>query len=200
MLEALKKKLGITPVEKDAEMQEETKQAAVQEPVTDPVAAERGFVVHTFEAPADAASYHQVVTAAAHATAQVETLTAQLAAALEANAKMSAVVAEVEAAKAAALAETKATKMAARKALVVDSIGDAKADAFLAATDALDDTAFAAVHSALAGSVHAEANTTFFKEVGVDEKADATKVAANTETQEMIALKKKYQAAQPANK
>jgi hypothetical protein len=99
------------------------------------------------------------------------------------------IVDEVNAAKAAAQAEAHALKMAARKAAVVAAVGEAKATAFLAATESLDDAAFEAVAAALTGTVAAEANSALFKEVGVDGQVDASKPA---ESQEMKILKKKY--------
>jgi hypothetical protein len=145
MKDAIKKMLGIAPQEK--EMKET------------PIVTEATVVDNTAELTALQAQV-------AEQTAQLEKLTALLA---DAN----AVIATSMEAAAKAEAEAHAVKMEARKATIVENIGTAKAEAFLLATEALDDTAFAAVASALAGSVEFEANTTLFKEVGVDASATA---------------------------
>ncbi len=126
-------------------------------------------------------------------TAQSETfakLTQDLAAAQSA-------LAVVEQEKVQAVANAKAVKMAARKATVEMNIGTAKADAFLAATEMLDDVAFDAVASALAGSVVAEANTALFKEVGVV-GAVVPEHVPEAKSEEMRILEAKYKQA-PAN-
>lgn len=124
--------------------------------------------------------------------ATVATLTAQLA---EASMKLEAAntaLAAVELAKQASAELAKVKQMAARKAVVVDTIGTAKADAFLSATESLDDAAFEAVHMALVGSTVKEAGSALFKESGVDVTADASKVGEITP--EMKALTAKYTA------
>jgi hypothetical protein len=95
-------------------------------------------------------------------------------------------------ARAKAEADAKTAKMAARKATVVDVIGDLKADAFLAATENLDDGAFDAVASALTGRAADEAASKLFREVGVDAQADATNTA--TESAEARILRAQYAA------
>lgn len=129
---------------------------------------------------------------AEHATAAAE-VAEKLVSATEVITQATAIVEQANLEKAAALAEVKAVKMAARKAVVVANIGEEKADAFLAATEMLEDTAFDAVTGALAGSMKAEAESVLFKEVGVEAKVDATAEAV-TESAEMTILKKKYKA------
>lgn len=133
--------------------------------------------------------------------AQVEALTADLGEKLEAangalaemtakfeeaQAQLSAIAAE----KAQMVTDALAAKLAARKEKVVAAIGTEKADGLMLATEGLDDTAFEAVVSALAGSVAAEAASPLFKEVGVTAEADAAKVVE--ESAEMKLLKKQY--------
>lgn len=97
-----------------------------------------------------------------------------------------------EGAQAALVADAKAKVLAARKEKIVAAVGTGKADALLTATESLEDAAFNAVVSAMAGSVDAEANTNLFKEVGVDAQADATQVTeADNETAKLLAAKYK---------
>jgi hypothetical protein len=158
LLEDLKKKIGAKPVEtKEEEMTVET------------------------VAQVELATHEAVVAELATLKADFEAQAAQLATALEA---IEAVKAEAEAAKTAlaavaeekaqAEAAVKAEKMAKRRAAVEANIGTDKADAFMEATKELDDTAFAAICSAMAGTVKAETESELFKEVGVETKAKAT--------------------------
>lgn len=127
-------------------------------------------------------------------------LTADLA---EAVAALSAVTVSFEAAQAALnaltaekaelAAKAEAAKFVARKEKVVSAIGTEKADGLMLATQGLDDVAFDAVVSALAGSVDVEASTNLFKEVGVSANADTTKIV--DESPEMKILKQKYHSA-----
>jgi hypothetical protein len=127
----------------------------------------------------------------------VAKLTADLA---EAVAALSAVTVSFEAAQAALNALTaekaelavkaEAAKFVARKEKVVSAIGSEKADGLMLATQSLDDAAFDAVVSALAGSVDVEASQGLFTEVGVSANADTTKIVA--ESPEMKILKQKY--------
>lgn len=105
------------------------------------------------------------------AAAELEELKTKLEAA-------NSVIAAAEQAKAVAEKQALETKLAARKEKIVAAIGTEKADGLMLATEALDDAAFNAVLSALAGSVEAEASTEMFKEVGVDAKAEAPKTDA----------------------
>lgn len=89
-----------------------------------------------------------------------------------------------------ALEQVKAVKMAARKAAVEASLGTEKSVAVLAATESLDDAQFESIVSAMATTLTKEADTSLFKEVGVDAKADASK--AETESLEMQMLIKQH--------
>jgi hypothetical protein len=106
-----------------------------------------------------------------------------------AQAALNALTAE----KAERAAKAEAAKFVARKEKVVSAIGTAKADGLMLATQGLDDAAFDAVVSALAGSVDVEASTGLFKEVGVSATADTTKIV--DESPEMKILKQKYHSA-----
>lgn len=89
--------------------------------------------------------------------------------------------------------KAQAAKFTARKEKVVMAIGTEKADGLMLATQELDDAAFGAVVSALAGSVEVEAKTGLFQEVGVSASADTTKIVA--ESPEMKILKQKFKRA-----
>ena len=86
--------------------------------------------------------------------------------------------------------KAEAAKFAVRKEKVVSAIGTEKADGLMLATQGLDDAAFDAVVSALAGSVDAEAKTGLFKEVGVNAEADTTKIVAESSVMKLIKQKK----------
>lgn len=175
MLEKFKKLLGTNADAKDDTSEKLADTAALQAELND-VNKQLEFLVAKFGNPEGMPSYDEVVAALTDITTKFETANAALA--------------EVEQARASAVAEAHAAKMAARKAVVVATIGDAKADAFVAATEMLDDTAFEAVSSALAGSAAAEADTPLFNDVGVEAQADTTKVVE--ESAEMKLLKQKY--------
>lgn len=129
--------------------------------------------------------------------AGIATLTADFSAAQSALTEMTANFEAAQAALNALTAEkaemavkAEAAKFTARKEKVVSAIGTEKADGLMLATQGLDDAAFDAVVSALAGSVDAEAKTGLFKEVGVAASADTTKIVA--ESAEMKIINKKY--------
>lgn len=103
-----------------------------------------------------------------------------------ATAALGAAAAEQE----ALIATAEAKRLAARKELVVAAVGTERADALLAATEGLDETAFSAVVSALGVSATVEAASPLFTEVGVTAEADTALVVA--ESKEMTILKKKY--------
>lgn len=104
-----------------------------------------------------------------------------------------AALAASDAAKEQLVVDAKQVRLAARKEAIVASIGSAKADALLAATDALDDTAFNAVVGAMANSFETEASSALFSEVGVAAKTDASAVVTEPEeSQEAKMLKAKY--------
>ncbi|MDE3023520.1 MAG: hypothetical protein KGI54_17000, partial [Pseudomonadota bacterium] len=105
--------------------------------------------------------------------------------------KAEAALQDNQAAKEALIAEAKAKTLAARKEKVMAAIGEnEKADKLLVATEGMDDEAFTAVVSALAGSVEKEAQSEMFKEVGVAAQADAAKVVEKSAV--MKALQEKY--------
>lgn len=83
----------------------------------------------------------------------------------------SAALAATEAAKAALVAEAAAKRLTARKERIEAAIGTEKAPALLAATETMEDAAFEAVVSALAGSVEQEAKGKMFTETGVAAEA-----------------------------
>jgi hypothetical protein len=95
-----------------------------------------------------------------------------------------------EAAAAQAAAEAAAAKLNARKEKIVAAVGTERADALMAATQALDDAAFDAIVSAMSLSVQIEAKTGMFAEVGAT--ADANAAAPIEESPEMKILKAKY--------
>lgn len=167
MLDAIKKKLGIAPIQEE-----------IMENIT-PIVAE-AIVDNT----AELESLQAQVMAGAK---EVEALMAQLTAANTA-------LAEVQKAKEELKVAAQKVKMDARKATIEMNIGTAKAEAFLLATEALDDTAFAAVASALAGSVVQEADTALFKEVGVTGKTVA-EALPEAKSEEMKILEAKYKQA-----
>jgi peptidoglycan hydrolase CwlO-like protein len=80
-----------------------------------------------------------------------------------------------------------AEKLAARKQMIVDVIGEAKADATFDAVKSLDDAAFESVVSAFAASLEIEADSPMFKEAGVSASADV-----NAVSKEATLLKNKY--------
>ena len=130
----------------------------------------------------------------------VAALTGDLASAVNALADMTinfeaaqAALNALTAEKAELAVKAEAAKFTARKEKVVSAIGTEKADGLMLATQGLDDTAFDAVVSALAGSVDVEASKGLFTEVGVSATADTTKIVA--ESPEMKILKQKYHGA-----
>ena len=120
------------------------------------------------------ASFDALTLAFAEATAEVTRLTA--------------VIAEAEQAKATAATAALATKMDARKELIVKAVGTERADALFSATEAMPDTAFAAVMSAMSMTSAVEAKTELFTEVGVSGTADVSKVEADAASNPTMAL------------
>lgn len=82
-----------------------------------------------------------------------------------------------------------AEKLSARKQLVVEAIGEVKADATFEAVKDLDDAAFNTVVAALKLSLSKESNSSLFTETGVSAEADTSIVA---ETAEAKLLREKY--------
>ncbi len=139
-------------------------------------------------------SDHETLFAAnASLEAELTTLKEKLTNTETALTEANSVVEEISKAKATVEADAKAVKLTARRAAVAATIGDAQAEAFVTATEKLDDVAFEAVSQALTGGKAAEADTTLFTEVGVDSQVDATKTP-NAESPEMKTLKAKYKA------
>jgi hypothetical protein len=185
MLDALKKKLGVT---QDAAPQADASDAvSLAVSVTDT----EEFKQLLSDFGTLKAAHDSLAADLKAATELLDETNAKLTAANEQLATAQAAVDATNAAKAAAEAEAHARKMTARKAAVVDVIGDAKAESFLAATEGLDDAAFQAVASALTGKAAAEATSALFTEVGVDGQVDATN-PARTESKEMKLLREKY--------
>lgn len=83
-----------------------------------------------------------------------------------------AALAEIEQAKADLIAEAKTKQLAARKVKVEATIGTAKSDAILAATESMDDAAFETIVSAFAVSLATESQSAMFTEAGVSAEAD----------------------------
>lgn len=156
MLDKLKKKLGLAPVTQEASQEPEHKEEDMSVETQVDMADLSALTAELGELKA---SFAQVSEALATTQSQLEAAQAAL-----------QVVAEE---KAAAEAAAKAEKLATRRAAVEANIGTDKADAFMEATKELDDTAFAAICSAMAGSAKAEAESELFKEVGVETKAEA---------------------------
>lgn len=102
-----------------------------------------------------------------------------------------AALAASEAAKQKMAADALTMKMSARTEKVVAAIGTEKAPALVAATKDLDDSAFASVVSALAGSVADESKSSMFTEAGHNGKAD-NQATDEEESPEAKILKSKY--------
>lgn len=130
------------------------------------------------------------------ATAQAETtelstaLTAALTAVAEADGKVAEALAKVGALE-AQLSEFKvqaeAARLAVRKEKLVAAVGTARADALMESTQAVDDTAFETVLSALTLSTSLESKSKLFTEQGADAQADASKtVTVESETMKIV--------------
>ena len=143
MLEKLKKQLGITDV------------ANVDMAAFDNVKAELAQLQEQFGAVQ--AELATVVAKAAEDKAQLETA---LSTAIEHAATLEAALKEQA-------DKVLANKLATRKQMIVDVLGDTKADATLEATKELDDNAFGVVLIALKLSLEKEATSEMFTETGV---------------------------------
>lgn len=168
MLDSIKKKLGITQA------------VPVLESIVDTSAVQTEFSQMRTEMDAGIATLSSDL---ATAVDQLEKMTAAFNVAQSALNALTAEKAELAVTAAAA-------KFTARKEKVVLAIGTEKADGLMLATQGLDDVAFEAVVTALAGSVDVEASTELFTEVGVAASADTTKIVA--ESAEMRIIKNKY--------
>lgn len=178
MLDAIKKKLGMTANATD--VAPATTAITVKLDAND-ISAELSQIKSEFGATFTALTedFDIAKAALAEMTANFEA----------AQAALNALTAE----KAEMVVKAEAAKFTARKEKVVLAIGTEKADGLMLATQGLDDAAFGAVVSALAGSVDAEASTGLFTEVGVAAAADTTKIVA--ESSEMKIIKQKYSSA-----
>lgn len=176
MIDALKRKLGITPALPQAETAKENVTMDVKDDgVVAPATAETVDVV---ELQASLASKTAELTAA---TGKIAELTALVEAAADFHA-----------------AQTKAAleaKLDARKAKVIATVGTEKAEALTAATASMEDGAFDAVMAAMATTATAEAATPLFKEVGVEASADTTKLVTGNATMDYLVSKYKTKAA-----
>jgi hypothetical protein len=174
MLDAIKKKLfSVTPKEVDMSKQDnsQTVQAAVDEKHT----AEMTVLQETL----------------ASQSAALEAVTGKFA---ELQAKYSELEAQAAAAdqsKADAIAEAKAVKAKARTEAITAVLGTEQAPALLAATESLDDKAFANVIEAMTANRTVEAKSTLFTEVGVSAVAEVPSEAAK-ESAEAKLLKAKF--------
>ena len=175
MLDAIKKKLGMNTTAA------ETTESMTLVVDTSAVVSELSVMRTEFEA-----GISKLTADFAGAQAALSEMTANFEAA---QAALNAMTAE----KAEMTVKTEAAKFAARKEKVVLAIGTEKADGLMLATQGLDDVAFAAVVTALAGSVDAEAKAGLFSEVGVSANADTTKIV--DQSPEMKILKQKFPSA-----
>lgn len=149
MLDALRKRF-FTPVEGKPEMQQEETQAKLLD------------VDNTAELATALAALALQTEAFAELSSKYEAVQSQLA--------------EIESAKADLVAEQLAAKLQSRKEKVESLIGTVKAPALLSATEALDDTSFAAVLQAVQSSVENESKSELFREVGASGSVDGEQV------------------------
>lgn len=168
MLEKLKKQLGITDV------------ANVDMAAFDNVKAELAQLQEQFAAKelemADVVAKFDAVVAEKAATEEALATAIEHAQQLEASLKEQA-------------DKVLADKLATRKQMIVDVLGDTKADATFEATKELDDSAFSVVLNALKLSLDKEANSEMFQETGVSAEADSNLV---TESAVAKSLRAKY--------
>ena len=164
MLEKLKKQLGITDV------------ANVDMAAFDNVKAELAQLQEQF-----GAVQAELATVVAKAAEDKTQLEAALSTAIEHAATLEAALKEQA-------DKVLADKLATRKQMIVDVLGDTKADATLEATKELDDSAFSVVLNALKLSLDKEANSEMFQETGVSAEADSNLVTENAVSQ-MISAK-----------
>ena len=165
MLEKLKKQLGIT----DA--------ANVDMAAFDNVKAELAQLQEQF-----GAVQAELATVVAKAAEDKTQLEAALSTAIEHAATLEAALKEQA-------DKVLADKLATRKQMIVDVLGDTKADATFEATKELDDSAFGVVLNALKLSLDKEANSEMFQETGVSAEADSNLV---TESAVAKSLRAKY--------
>lgn len=156
MLDALKKKLGVLP-EQQKEDEMKDNQSAISAEQYEAAVAEAQTA--QAELATLKASFDEQAAVMASMKEQLEAAQATLAANAEAQAK--------------AEADAKQAKLDARMASLKAAVGDEKAAEVFEATKELNDTAFAAIRSAMETTAKAEAESPMFKEVGVETKAEA---------------------------
>lgn len=103
-----------------------------------------------------------------------------------------AALVEADIAKAALVAQAAEKRLSARKEVVVLALGTEKADAFLAATHALDDANFEAIVGSMSMSFKQEAKGDGFKELGVAGLSHTPSKEESLGAAEMKILKAKY--------
>lgn len=159
MLKKLKKQLGIEDSDVNASVSEDVKAqlTAIQEQLITKDAELATIVAKVVTLEAEKAALEQALsTAIEHAQA------------LEASTKEFA-------------DKQLADKLAVRKQLIVDIVGEAKADATFEAVKELEDGAFDTVVNALSLSIEKEAKSEMFTEKGVSAEADENKVTMTAE-------------------
>lgn len=159
MLKKLKKQLGIEDSDVNASVSEDVKAqlTVIQEQLTTKDAELATIVAKVVTLEAEKAALEQALsTAIEHAQA------------LEASTKEFA-------------DKQLADKLAVRKQLIVDIVGEAKADATFEAVKELEDGAFDTVVNALSLSIEKEAKSDMFTEKGVSAEADENKVTMTAE-------------------
>lgn len=124
--------------------------------------------------------------------AQVSELTTALEAAGELATSLQAKLDEAQGVIVAAAEQAAAAKLAARKEKIVAAVGEAKADALMAATQNMDDTQFSEIMGALGVAADKEAKSPLFNEVGVTTQTE-TVPSATAESAEMKILKARHQ-------
>lgn len=159
MLKKLKKQLGIEDSDVNASVSEDVKAqlAVMQEQLAGKESELSNVVAKVVTLEAEKAALEQALaTAIEHAQA------------LEASTKEFA-------------DKQLADKLAVRKQLIVDIVGEAKADATFEAVKELEDGAFDTVVNALSLSIEKEAKSDMFTEKGVSAEADENKVTMTAE-------------------
>jgi hypothetical protein len=176
MIDALKRKLGILPATV-AEAADTAKENETMDVKDKDAAALAAADTNAVDVAGLQASLASTVAELADAHTKITELSALVEAAKEFNAAQVAAALEV--------------KTAARKLAVVNAVGTVKADALMAATASLEDSAFDAVMAAMTTTAAAEADTALFKEVGVDAEASTTSLADSNPVMDYLTAKYK---------
>ncbi len=125
------------------------------------------------------------------------TVLSQLAESQAALAEVTAALTAVHEAKELAEANALAAKLTARKEKILAALGTERADAFMAATEAMPDAQFDTVMAAMAVTSAGEASSPAFTETGVEASANVDALVAEAETSgtgAMLAAKYQKQA------